>query len=407
MMSLSRAVVLSLVVAAPAAWGQELEPPPLSLAEALAAARLLNPTLQAARLREAVDRAAIDVAREIPNPEARYERSKETPREALGLTQLVELPPKRSRRVAAARAAADTGRAEVAQVEAEIAVEVRQAFFQLAAAQRRAEVSLELQALARRVRDAASARFEVGDVSRLDVLQADVALLQADNEATAEAGTRRAAMAELNALVGRDPLAVTVVSAAIDNAPPLDVALVLQAAESGNTAIAVLDRQIAEAEARSALARAERWPEPTVEAAVTHLAEPEFTWGWRFAASVSLPLFNRHRAAVRVEEATLAVRRAERVALAKRVRGAVVAALGRAAAQQQRYLRFRDEILPKSHEVEDMAQESYRVGHSPLSALLQALQAARELRGQALAAASEYQSALVELEQALTVGGRP
>src|SRR5262249_51537659 len=106
-------------------------------------------------------------------------------------------------------------------------------------------------------------------------------------------------------------------------------------------------------------------------------------------------------------EATVAGRRAERAALAERVRGAVVAALGRASAQQQRYLRFRDEILPKSHEVEEMAQESYKVGHSPLSALLQALQAARELRGQALAAASEYQSALVELEQALTLGGNP
>ena len=37
-----------------------------------------NTTITAARLRRAVDQAGIDVARERPNPEARYERAKET-----------------------------------------------------------------------------------------------------------------------------------------------------------------------------------------------------------------------------------------------------------------------------------------------------------------------------------------
>ena len=44
-----------------------------------------------------------------------------------------------------------------------------------------------------------------------------------------------------------------------------------------NTALAVLDRQVAEARARAALARAQRIPDPTIEGTVTHGAEPDFT----------------------------------------------------------------------------------------------------------------------------------
>ena len=373
----------------------------------LAAARASNPTLRAAHLREPVDLANVDIAHEYPNPEVRYERAKDTPRDTIGLTQVIELPAKRSRRVDVARAAALTSRAEIAQVEAEVAGQARRAFYQLAAAQRRSLSIGELLDLARRVRDAAAARFEAGDVSQLDSLQAQLPFLQAENEAASQAGTRAAAAAELNALIGRDPAAPTSVSDEIDAAPPPDPALALNATQQGNVALAVVERQIAEAQARAALAGAQRWPDPTVEAAATHGAEPEFDWGYRFSLGLAVPLFTSHAAAVRLEEATLALRRAEREALAQRVRGAVFAALARAEAQRQRYVRFRDEILPKGRQVEDMAEESYRAGQTPLTALLQALQAARDLRVQSLDAASEYETALADLEQAITLGGKP
>src|SRR5262249_56343345 len=84
---------------------------PLTLDEALALAGA-NPTITAARLRRAVDQAGIDVARERPNPDARYERSKETPRDALGLAQLIELGGKRGRRIDLAEAVLRTGEAD-------------------------------------------------------------------------------------------------------------------------------------------------------------------------------------------------------------------------------------------------------------------------------------------------------
>src|SRR5262249_59274152 len=106
--------------------------------------------------------------------------------------------------------------------------------------------------------------------------------------------------------------------------------------------------------------------------------------------------------AVQVEEATLAMTRAQRDAMAQRIRGAVSAAALRAASAQAQYLRYRDEILPKSREVEGMAQESYRAGQTDLVALLQSLQSARELRQKALQAAADFETALGALRQAMT-----
>ena len=74
----------------------------------------------------------------------------------------------------------------------------------------------------------------------------------------------------------------------------------------------------------------------TIEGTVTHGAEPEFTWGYRAAVAVVIPLFTRHSAAVRVEEAAAAQALAQREAAAQRIRGAVMSAALRAACVSER-----------------------------------------------------------------------
>src|SRR5262249_27595307 len=157
-----------------------------------------------------------------------------------------------------------------------------------------------------------------------------------------------------NALIGRDVTAPTVAAEQVEVAVP-DAGAATAIALEGNTALGVLDRQVEEARARAALARAQRVPDPTLEATLTHAAEPESTWGDRYAVGIAVPIFTRHNAQVRVEEATLAMTLAQREAMAQRIRGAVSAAALRAASARVQYLRYRDEILPKSREVEAMA----------------------------------------------------
>ncbi|NUR54836.1 MAG: TolC family protein, partial [Acidobacteria bacterium] len=130
-------------------------------------------------------------------------------------------------------------------------------------------------------------------------------------------------------------------------------------------------------------------------------AEPEFTYGWRAGLAIALPLFTTGRADVAVAEATLNRAIADREARAQQIRGAVSAAVARATGARQAVERYRTDILPASLQVEQMAQESYQAGQTGLPALLQTVQAAREVRQRALQAGLDYQLALAELERAM------
>jgi outer membrane protein TolC len=156
-----------------------------------------------------------------------------------------------------------------------------------------------------------------------------------------------------------------------------------------------------EARARVALAKAMRRPDPSVSATLTYGAQPEFTTGWRFGAAVALPIFTTGRADVAVAEATVARAQADRDAKAAQVSGAVAAAVARAAAARQAVQRYQADILPAAQEVETMAQESYTSGQTGLPALLQTLQAGREIRQRAVQAGLDYQVALADLERAI------
>ena len=83
------------------------------------------------------------------------------------------------------------------------------------------------------------------------------------------------------------------------------------------------------------------------------------------------------------------------------ITGAVASAVSRAASARQAVLRYQNDILPSSLQVEQMADESYRSGQTGLPALLQTIQASRQIRLNALQAGLDYQVALADLERAI------
>jgi cobalt-zinc-cadmium efflux system outer membrane protein len=58
-------------------------------------------------------------------------------------------------------------------------------------------------------------------------------------------------------------------------------------------------------------------------------------------------------------------------------------------------------ILPQAQQVEQLAQDSYDLGQTGIAALLQALQAARDVRLRSVDAAAQFQAALADLERAI------
>src|SRR6185503_17804816 len=118
---------------------------------------------------------------------------------------------------------------------------------------------------------------------------------------------------------------------------------------------------------------------------------------------VTLPIFTSHKAGVLVEQTTLDQLMASRQAALLRIAGEVTAAGVAAEAQRQTYLRYRDLILPQVQQVEQLAQDSYQLGRTGIVALLQALQASRDMRLRSLDAVAQFQAALADLERATGV----
>jgi outer membrane protein, heavy metal efflux system len=372
-----------------------------TLEAAVARAMEANPAIAAARLRGPIDTAGLGVARQRPNPEAGLEVENETPKQALSLAVPLELGGKRARRIEVGEAMVRAGEAELAATVIRVRSDVRRAYFGALVADERLQLMRERHDLALRVRAAAEARFDQGSAPRLEVLQAELSVAASENEAAAAEGAALAAGAGLATLLALPLDAPLELSSPLDSGPVPETEAALAAATTTSAALLAVDRQIEEQRARVALANALRVPDVTPAFTLTHDAQPDFVYGWRASLGVVVPLFTTHRADVVVEEATLAQLVAQREELLFRIRGDVISSAARAQAQQELYARYRDDILPQAEQVEALAEDAYELGQTGLAALLQALEATRDLRLRSLEAAEGLQTALADLEGAM------
>jgi len=375
----------------------------LSLNEAFARAADANRALLAARTARTIDVAGVNAAGQRPNPEVAFEYAKETPHWAFTGTVPLELYGKRQRRIDVANATLAVTDAETSRIAADLRADVRRAYYQVVAANRRITSAQELETLATRMRDAAQERFQTGAAPRLEPLQAGLALAQVQNDLVGARGEAVAVRAELNALLAYPAEAAVPLADPLESGPVPAVQAVTQQALAGNAELQVLDRRIEEARARISLAEAMRHPDPAVSAALTYDAPGEFTVGWRAGAAIALPVLTTGRPEVAIAEATLNRAIADKDARSAQIAGAVGAAAARAAAARQAVERYQTEILPSLLQVEQMAEESYRAGQTGLPAYLQTVQAARDIRQRALQAGLDYQLALAELERTMGV----
>jgi cobalt-zinc-cadmium efflux system outer membrane protein len=389
------ALLLSMDAAAQGAAGS------LTLRAAIDRALAANATIAAARLRGPINLASLAVARERLNPEGSVELEKETPKEAYGVAVPLELGGKRARRIDVAEATIRAGEADIAATIAQVRNDVRRAYFGQVVAEQRLMILREQRDISMRARDTAQARFDAGDAPRLEVMQAQLALAAAENESTAAEGTAAAARASLNALLAQPLDAPSVLSSAVDETMPPGTPAALTLAEMASAELFALDRQIEAQRARILLAQSLRIPDLTPTFTFTRRAEPEFNYGWRAGAAVTLPIFTTHRAAVLVEQTTLDQLMAQRQATLVRIRGDVTAASQRAQSQRELFVRYRDQIIPQAQQVEQLAQDAYQLGQTGIAALLQALQATRDVRLRSLDAIDQFQSALADLERAM------
>lgn len=307
-MSRSFAALLAATVCAGTAAAQT--PPaisskaPLTLEQALAAARAHAPGITAADAGIRATDAARVVAGLRPNPsfEAQTEnvagsgsyRGLSGAETTVGFALPIELGGKRSARIAVANARGDRARIEAAVALADVELRVTQAYIEAAAAERRLGIAQQQVGIANEALRVATDRVQVGDTSPIDQQRAEVQAINA--RTTADRAERAVAVARGNLarLIGRavvSPLDTRWFNT-VDGFGPR-----LPARSTGTLALAAANADLTTADAQVRLARSQRVPDLTISAGARRL-EATNDVAAVFGVSIPIPVFNNGRAAI-------------------------------------------------------------------------------------------------------------
>ncbi len=375
---------------------------PLTYEQALDLATSRNLGLEAARRQRAIREAAIRTARQVPNPDVSLEVTKDTPHQVFSFDLPVELGGKRRRRIDLA-----TEELTLADVDVQVEMralrrELRQTFYALIAAGERVRIDDSVLDIARRVRDAAQARFDAGAAPRLEVLQAELGVTRAETDLELARSTRAAAQASLNAVLNLPPQqALAVTGQLSDHLTVIAYEQALAMATVSNTDLVGLDRQIAIEERRVDLLRAERVPTPVFSVSGLFNNPPDFTVGPRAAVSVELPVFSRNQGPIAESIATTAQLRGRREAVRRTVENDVYGTIAKIDAERRQVEAFQQRLVPTATNLEALAEESYRAGRTSVLGVLDAQRSLRDLTREALQAALDLQLSLADLEELL------
>jgi cobalt-zinc-cadmium efflux system outer membrane protein len=377
-------------------------PTPLTYQQALDLATSRNLGLDAARRARAIREAAIRTAGQRPNPSASLEVSRDTPHEVFIFDLPVELGGKRARRIDLAKEELTLADVDVQAEMRGLRRELRQTFYSVIAADERVRLAESLLDIARRVHDAAQARFEAGAVPRLEALQAELGVTRAETDIDLARSVRAAEQARLNAVLNLPPSQPLAVAGTLaDGIAMMSYEQALGLATASNVDLIALDRQIAVEQKRVELLRAERTPTPVFFVSGLFDNQPDFTVGQGVGVSLELPLFSRNQGQIAESIATTAQLRGRREATRRTVENAVYGAVARIDAERRQVEAYEQRLVPTATNLQTLAEESYRAGRTSVLGLLDAQRSLRDLRREALQVALDLQLTLAELEEIL------
>jgi cobalt-zinc-cadmium efflux system outer membrane protein len=305
MSRISASILAALLAAGPIA----AQTPPatsalLTLEEALAAARVTSPSLEAASADLRASSATRTIAGLRPNPslEAQTEnvagsgpyRGFESAETTVGLALPIELGGKRSARISVAEAQGSVAQINSAVAQADLTLRVTQAYVAAVSAERRLRVAREQADISREAYRAANVRVRAGRASPIEEQRADVVRINADAAAARAERGSVVARDTLARLIGR-PVAAGLDTAWFDRIDGYGPSTVQPA--HGTLALAAADAEVATADAQIRLARSQRIPDVTLSASARRLEATNDTAAV-FGVSVPLPFFNNGSAAV-------------------------------------------------------------------------------------------------------------
>jgi len=386
MRGLWRLVAFALLVPV-CTWAEPVAP--LTLDQALDLLHHQNPELLAAALNIRAAHGDLVSARLLPNPTLSNQVGNfplgqtnppglgvgQTVIEQVGLQEEIQLWGRRGARVSAAGAREAQATDERADLERRLVFETRSRFVAVLVTTERLRLARENLDRYRETVRVSQERRKAGDISPAELDKVSLEQRTFELEVADAQTERTEAVAALLPLLGLDAGDVTVVGDL--NPPPArtDVDALVGEALTRRPDLLALERAVEAADARLRLARAERWPDPTVGVQYTH---DQFTvsgdlpnsLGTSF--SLPLPLFDRNQGQLERAEAEAMIARHEldktRLAIPQEVRTAVNT-YQLASAQTRRY---ETAYLSQAKEALSGSEASYREGAVSLLEFLEA-----------------------------------
>jgi cobalt-zinc-cadmium efflux system outer membrane protein len=372
---MAAALFVSLAGAAGGAAAQEI----LHFGDALARTLEAHPELEAAAAEARALTAAARQAGLPPNPELSLEVEDiagsgefggvSEAQTTLRLLQAIELGGDRRARRTAAEKRRDLVSFDVGARRLDVLAETAKAFVAVSIAQEEVHHAGELVDLAAREVRAVAERVRGGaalgvDETRARFAESEARLHEASGQMALDAARRRLAAGWGDVEPGFDR-----VEADLERVTPPPPLGDLIGAIDRNPDLARFEVERAERDAKLALARARRIPDPLFGAGVRHLAGPNDA-ALVFEVAVPLPLFDRQQGAVAEAAERVVKLDAERASAQRATRMALAAAHARWAQAHGEVVALRDRLLPGAKRMRAELQQAYHAGRvSQLDAL--------------------------------------
>lgn len=397
----------------------------LTLEQAIDTAITSHPQIRAAQARLGVSQAEILTAGARLNPSLSSDNGIAEKTYRLGIEQTIELGGKRRRRVAVAQAQREVVLAEINTFILDIRANVRRTYTQLFNLQERQRTAQEIYTIADRLLEVANKRESAGAISHLDVLQAQIASVNARNDVQTLSYEVLQTRTRLNALLNRPvttpvntvpptPFPQTVPGAPSAQGLPLQGDILQGSAKLEELIQEALDhrpelqrnlRSLEVTQRQLALAKANRIPNLSLTAGPDYVAEPgQKEFNVFVVGNLEIPLFNRQQGPIAEAMAKRIQLEQEQAALKNQITTEVSTAYIAFVANQERIKRYEVEILPQAQEVVEKSQRSFEEGKSSILIPLNAQQAYRSAQLGYVQALLDFQNAISDLERAVGTG---
>lgn len=401
----------------------ELSPAPMrpgpvqkwTLVQVMRAAENKHPRIVALRAeRSVIDARVLTARKSIPNPLLLVDGGTAEYTYRFGLTQTVELGPKRRGRIDVASGEHAVLDAELRIVAAGLRAEARRTYMEAFFAQEREKQLITLIRGVDELLRIADAR--PGEIPRADVLEVRITRLKARQALEQAKFEHLDADLRLNSLLGNPPSVELELASPARERPPkwLD----LNNDDWRNEFLAAYDLLIAEAlrqrpelarlkSAREVvnreerLARANRAPDVVLSAGPGHVPGGTPRFGGFFVVALQLPIFDRQQGPLAEARARRARLAEEGAALEHEIARQLADAVALACFQQSQLRLYERELLPTADAIYDDALQAFLAGTTPFLVPVRAQEARVLVYLEHLRALAAYHIALAGVEQAL------